>query len=63
MTRTLQRLRRIFSGKNSGDLWKEINKVKNRKIYWPLYSLGCCCQELEGQVHALEQRIAQLEDK
>ena len=62
-SRPLQRLRRIFSGKYSKDLWKAINKTKPKKTQWALYDLGCHCQELETQVHALESRIAQLEDR
>lgn len=62
-SQTLRRQRRVFSGKNSTDLWKAINKTKGKKkTHLALYSLGCRCQELEEIVRRLESRIARLED-
>ena len=63
MSQPLQRFRHVFSGKASKDLWKTIKRVKNGKTNWALYYLGCCCQDLESQVRALENRLAVLEDK
>ncbi len=48
---------KIFSGKNSENLWEKINQVKMTSpesdvfpdIVWEaLYTLGCKCQELES---------------
>lgn len=63
MNQPLQRLQRVFSGKYSKDLWKNIKRVKDKKTNWALYDLGCYCQDLESLVRALENRIAKLEDK
>lgn len=63
MNQPLQRLRRVFSGKDSKDLWKAIEKVKHNKTSWALYTLGCTCQDLEEHVQALESRIARLENR
>lgn len=63
MNQQLQRFPRIFSGRYSKDLWKDIKRVKHEKTHWALYNLGCHCQDLESQVHALESRLARLEDR
>jgi polyhydroxyalkanoate synthesis regulator phasin len=57
----MQRFAKIFSGKNSKGLWKDINRTKPRRTQEALYHLGCKCQELESIVEKLEQRIARLE--
>lgn len=59
----LRRYHRVFSGKQSKTLWKDIDRMKRGRTRWALYSLGCKCQELEELVRRLERRIAQLEDK
>lgn len=63
MSQPLQRLHRIFSGKYGKDLWKRIDKVKDEKTNCALYELAWHCQDLESQVHALENRLAKLEDR
>jgi hypothetical protein len=53
----------IFSGDNSKDLWKVINKVAKKKSKKKLaraackaiYLLGCKCQELETEVERLKE--------
>ncbi len=57
----LQRYARVLSGKASKDMWKDINRIKSKRIHYGVYSLACRCQELEGIVHKLEARVARLE--
>ena len=62
---------KIFSGKSSNMLWKEIDKVykqkKRKKIAkvagMAIYSLGCRCQELEHEVDTLRQLVHSLKKK
>lgn len=52
--------KRIFSGKQSKELWKYINKIKKGKpgdIFWAVYILGYRCQELESEVEKLKAKV------
>ena len=57
----LKRFRYIFSGKDSKDLWKEIGKIKCKRCWDAIYTMGCYCQRLERNVRLLEERVAELE--
>lgn len=57
----------IFSGKESDDLWRAINKISRKKSYkkrkrlankvmMALYALGCRCQKLETALQELKYR-------
>lgn len=49
--------RYIFSGDNSADFWKAINKADSkRKLREVLYWMGCKCQELEAEVRKLSDK-------
>jgi hypothetical protein len=62
------KLKPIFSGDESKNLWESINKItkikKKKKIrdaaWGALYTLGCRCQELETRVDAIIQSLAVL---
>lgn len=40
----------IFNGKNSKQLWDDINSIKDKKTHTAIYHLACKCQELEALV-------------
>ena len=40
----------IFSGDNSQEMWEDINKIKNRRVWEAVYGLGCKLQELESRL-------------
>lgn len=63
MTKSLQRFRPVFSGKDSRYLWDSIGKVKKYKLRDAVYSLGCACQRMESIIVQLEERIAELEKR
>lgn len=48
---------RLFSGKESRQLWKDINATKDSTplVWWAIYALACRCQELEEVVRRLEK--------
>jgi len=57
--------KRIFSGDNSRDFWKEIRNIDSLSnmddIHNVLYSAGCLCQQLEDRMAKLTIRIAVIE--
>lgn len=48
-------MRPVFSGPSSRQLWRDINAVKDKRVHWALYSIGCACQELEAKVDRLQR--------
>jgi len=57
--------KRIFSGDNSRDFWKEINAIDAMStgddIHGALYSLGCLLQKMEDRIVKQAMRLAVLE--
>lgn len=51
---------RVFSGKSSKQLWKDINATHDATpvVWLAIYALGCKCQELEVIVRRLEKEQA-----
>ena len=60
MNDTLSQYRKIFHGDASRDLWKAVSK---KKVHWAVWDLTAACQELEGVVESLTQRVIELERK
>ena len=45
---TTTKLKPIFSGKHSRELWDDINEANTvDKLRWAVYHLACHCQEYE----------------